>query len=136
MDKKKLKAYQANKRLRERNKKKIEDEQFRDIAVVMGKVKGSSHEFPYTEQRFSVQMNEPVESDRSQKRIKMWQQEITRAEQDIDAVEQFVSGIEDVRDKEILTYRFIDGMKAVEVAKKMGYTKGRISQIISNLVKD
>ena len=53
MDRKTLESYQANKRLIERNKTKIEDEQFKEIPVVKGKVTGSSHEFPDIEQRIS-----------------------------------------------------------------------------------
>lgn len=136
MDKKLLESYHVNKRLIERNRKKIEDEQCKDIPVVTGKVKGSSHDFPYTEQRFSVQMDEPAESDKSHRRIAQWEQEIKRAEKEQVVIEQFIAGIENVRDREIFTYRYIDGMKAVVVAKKVGYTKGRVSQIISQYVKD
>lgn len=136
MDKKILEAYQANKRLVERNNKKIEDEQCKDIPVVMGKVTGSSKDFPYIKQHFTVQMNEPAEADKSYRRIVRWQQEISQAEKEIEKVEQFVAGIKDVKVREIFTYRYIDGMKAVEIARRVGYTKGRISQIISNLVKD
>lgn len=136
MNKKKLEAYQANKRLIERNKKKIEDEQCRDKPEVMGKVSGSSHEFPYIEQRFTVQMTEPVEAAKSSKRITTWQREITQAEKEMEEVEQFIAGIEDVKNREIFTYRYIDGMRTAEVAGNVGYTKGRISQIISKYIKD
>lgn len=135
MTRKLLESYQSNKRLIERNKKKIEDERL-NVPVVMGKVTGSSHDFPYTPQRFSVQMSEPVESEKAAKRITRWEQEIEQAEKEIDEVEQFINGIEDVRDREIFTYRYIDGLKAVQVAKKVGYSKGRISQIISKYLKD
>lgn len=136
MNKRLLESYQANKRLIERNKKKIEEEQHKDIPVVMGKVKGSAHDFPYIEQRFSVQMDDPVEADRAYRRILKWQQGIERAEKEMEEVERFIAGIEEVKGREIFTYRYADGMKAVEVAKKVGYTKGRVSQIISNLLKD
>lgn len=136
MNKRLLESYQANKRLIERNKKKIEEEQHKDIPVVMGKVKGSAHDFPYIEQRFSVQMDDPVEADRAYRRILKWQQEIERAEKEMEEVERFIAGIEEVKGREIFTYRYVDGMKAVEVAKKVGYTKGRVSQIISKLLKD
>ena len=136
MTRKQLESYQSNKRLVERNKKKIEDERYKDIPVVMGKVSGSSHDFPYTPQRFSVQMSEPVEADKCSRRITLWEKEIQLAEKEMEEVEQFIEGIEDVRDREIFTYRYIDGMKQVAVGKKMGYTKGRISQIISKYLKD
>lgn len=136
MNKKVLESYQTNKRLIERNKKKIEDEQCKDIPVVKGKVTGSSQDFPYTERRFTVQMDEPGETERAHKRILSWQQEIAQAEREIEEVEQFIAAITDVRIKEVFTYRYIDGMKVADVARKVGYTKGRVSQIISKYLKD
>lgn len=136
MDKKLLESYQANMRLIRRNTEKIEDEKLKDIPVISGKVRGSSKDFPYTEQRFTVKMYEPAEADRSNRRILNLEQEIAQAEKSIKEVEQFVAGIEDMRDREIFTYRYMDNMKVGEIAKKLGYTKGRISQIISKYVKD
>lgn len=136
MTKKMLEAYQPNKRLIDRNYKKIEDERFREIPGVLGKVKGSSKDFPYIEQHFSVEMDEPTEADKQSKRIRRWRDEIDRAEEETEAVEQFVSGIPDARDRELFTYRYIDGMRVTEVAKVVGYTHGRVSQIIKKYLKD
>lgn len=135
MNRKLLESYQANKRMVERNKKKIEDERCKDIPVVMGKVMGSSSEFPYTGRRFTVQMNEPAEADKTIRRIDRWEKEIKQATDDIEAVELFIAGITDARDREILTYHYIDGMKMVDVARLVGYTHGRISQIIAKYTK-
>lgn len=136
MKRKKLESYLVNKRVIERNKQKIEDEKYKDRPVVMGKVKGSSPDFPYIEQRFSVQMDEPVEADKINRRITEWEKEIEQAEKEIQEIEQFVSQIQDIRDREIFTYRYIDGMKVADVACMVGYTHGRISQIISKYLKD
>lgn len=136
MDRKTLKSYQPNKRLIERKKKKIEDEQFKDIPVVMGKVTGSSHEFPYIEQRYTVEMDEPNEAEQQRKKIIQWKAEIKKAEGEMEAVEHFISGITDASHREIFTYRYIDGMDVQKVADVVGYTKGRISQIISKYLKD
>lgn len=135
MNKKLLESYQANKRLIERNKKKIEEENLKEISVVAGKVVGSSHDFPYIERRFDVQMNDPVEVEKSIKKISALEKEKEKAERDVEKVERFINGIKDVQDREIFMYRYIDGMKVVDVAKKIGFTKGRISQIISKYVK-
>lgn len=136
MNKRLLESYQVNKRLIERNKKKIEEERCKDIPEVMGKVTGSAHDFPYIRQRFTVRMDEPVEAAKSSNRIEKWQQEIDRAGKEMEKVERFIAGIEDAQSREIFTYRYIDGMKAVEVARKVGYTHGRVSQIISKYLKD
>lgn len=38
--------------------------------------------------------------------------------------------------KEIFVLRYIEGKKVSEIAKDVGYTHGRVSQIISKLLKD
>lgn len=136
MDKKTLESYKSNERLIERNRKKIEDEKMREIPVVKGKVRGSSHEFPYIEQSYTVEMDEPVEADQQSKRIKRWNQEIAQAEQENAGIEQFINGIVDPKAREVFQFRYIDGMKAQEVGRVVGYTKGRISQIIKKYLKD
>lgn len=136
MTRKLLESYMPNKRLIERNRNKIQDEQMKEIPTVLGKVKGSSPNFPYIEQRFTVMMEEPVEADKQAERIKRLGQEIEQAEKEVDEVEQFISTIEDTRDKEVLSLRYIEGKKAIEVAGIVGYTKGRISQIVKKYIKD
>ncbi len=136
MDKKTLESYQANKRLIERIKNKIEDEQCKDTSAVMGKVTGSSSTFPYTKRSFTVEMEDPVEVEKSRKRILRWQQEIAQAEKAMKEVEEFIDNIEDAMVREIFTYRYIDNMKVADVAEEVGYTKGRISQIISKYLQD
>lgn len=131
-----LEAYLPNKRLIERNRNKIQDEQMKEIPTVLGKVKGSSPNFPYIEQHFTVMMDEPVEADKQAERIKRLGQEIEQAEKEVDEVEQFISAIKDTRDKEVLSLRYIEGKKAIEVAGIVGYTKGRISQIVKKYIKD
>ncbi len=136
MTRKLLESYMPNKRLIERNRNKIQDEQMKEIPTVLGKVKGSSPNFPYIEQRFTVMMEEPVEADKQAERIKRLGQEIEQAEKEVDEVEQFISAIRDTRDKEVLSLRYIEGKKAIEVAGIVGYTKGRISQIVKKYIKD
>lgn len=136
MNRKQLESYQNNKRLVEWNRKKIAEEESKEIPVVKGMVKGSSHEFPYIQQRFSVEMEEPKEADRAARKIALLEKEIKKAEQRMEEVEQFIIGIKDVRVKEILIYRYLDGMTIREIGERIGYSKGRISQILSRHRKD
>ena len=136
MNRKMLESYQANRRLIERNKQKIEDEQSKEIPTVMGKVTGSSHDFPYIGRRFSVEMDEPAEADKTARRIARWEEEIKTAGKQNEEIEKFISAIKDIRVREIFTYRYIDGLKAVDVAEIVNYTKGRVSQIIKKYLKD
>lgn len=131
-----LKSYQPNKRLIERYKRKIEEEESTDLPVVAGKVKGSSSEFPYTERRFSVSMEEPVLSERKKQHIRKLEAEIAKAENELSMAEQFISELPDTSAREILTYRYVDGMSVTDIGERIGYTKGRVSQIISKYLKD
>lgn len=136
MNRKMLESYKPNERLIERNRKKITGEKQRELSVVRGKVKGSSPDFPYIEQSFSVEMDDPIEADRQHKRIQQLEDEIKRAEQENTEIEQFINEIPEAKDREIFRYRYIDGMKAKEVGDIVGYTHGRIFQIISKYLKD
>lgn len=136
MNKKLLESYKSNERLIERNRKKINDEKMREIPVVKGKVRGSSPEFPYIERGLTVEMDEPVEADQQYKRIQRWKREINQAEQENAEIERFINAIPDAKEREIFRYRYIDGMKAKEAGEVVGYTKGRVSQIIKKYLKD
>lgn len=135
MNRKQLESYQNNKRLVEWNRKKIEEES-REIPVVKGMVKGSSHEFPYIQQRFSVEMEEPGKANRVARKIALLEKEIQKAEQRMEEVEQFILGIADIKVREILIYRYLDGMTNREIGERIGYTHGRVSQILSSYIKD
>lgn len=108
----------------------------REIPVVTGKVKGSMEGFPYIERHFSVQMEEPVEAAVCVKRIQKYQSELVQVENKMKQIEDFIDTILDSQIKEIFIYRFLDGMTAAEVGKQVGYTHGRVSQIISEYLKD
>lgn len=136
MDKKILESYQSYKRMIERNNKKIEAEKFKDIPAVQGKVQSSMKDFPYIGSHVSVQMDEPKEAEKRRAKIEQLEQENSHAKEQMDKIERFINGIRDVKVKEIFTYKYIDGRKVKDVAKVVGYTHGRVSQIISNYLKD
>lgn len=133
---KELEAYKVNERLIERNMKKIEDEKYKDIPTVYGKVRSSMNEHPYIETHMAVQMEEPVESDKRIHKLQKWKREVNKAKEDNAKIEEFIESIVDVTVKEIFTLRYIEGKKVSDVAKEVGYTHGRVSQIISKQLKD
>lgn len=102
----------------------------------MGKVTGSSKNFPYTEVRTSVPMYDPKESDKVNKEIRFLEIERLTLQMEINEVEEYIAGIEDKEIKEIFELYFQQGMKQEEVADKVGYSRGRISQIIGAYLKD
>lgn len=135
MKKEELSKYVTYKKRVEKLCGDIAELEERDIETVAGKVKGSMKEHPYTERRFSVQMHVPEEEERIQQMIWKKKQEVEELEMRMRAIEDFVDEIKDVHTKSIFEYRYLEGISTEEVAKKYGYTKGRISQIVSDYLK-
>ena len=136
MDKLKLKKYIPNKARLKRIDARIEELCGKEVGTVMGKVTGSSKDFPYTEVRTSVQMYDPDENDRINKQIREKEAERLQVVAEIQEVEEFLAGIKDIEIKEIFELLYVDGKKQREVVDIIGYSRGRISQITSEYLKD
>lgn len=136
MDKQRLKKHKANKERLKRLEEKIQDLCSTEAEEVMGKVRGSSKDFPYTEVRTSVIMADPYEQEKIDKQIRKAEAERMLLKADIDEVDEYIEAIGDPEIKEIFELAFVDGKKQQEVADIVGYSRGRISQIISGYLKD
>lgn len=136
MDKQRLKKHKANKERLRRLEEKIQDLCSTEAEEVMGKVRGSSKDFPYTEVRTSVIMADPYEQEKIDKQIRKAEAERMLLKADIDEVDEYIEAIGDPEIKEIFELAFVDGKKQQEVADIVGYSRGRISQIISGYLKD
>ncbi len=136
MDKGRLKKHKKNKNRIKRIDEKIEEFCGREVQVVSGKVTGSSKDFPYTEVRTSVQMYDPEENDNLNKQIRRKEAERLALMNEISEVAEYIENIPDPEVKEIFELSFVEGKKQQEVADIVGYSRGRISQIISGYLKD
>lgn len=61
---------------------------------------------------------------------------IQKLKTECDEIEQFVEDIEDSVMRRIIRMYFIDGMSQENVAKSVGYSRGRVSQKINDFLKD
>ena len=138
MDRKQLKKYKSNKRRIAGIKKTIDRlvEQLDNVPVVPGKVTKSGDEFPYIEQHVKVVMEEPKEATRLKERIREKREDLDRLEQENEEVERYISQLPVGMKKEIFEMVYLDGMTQEAVADIVGYSKGRVSQIISETIKD
>lgn len=136
MDKQRLKKHKGNKERLKRLEEKIQDLCSTEAEEVMGKVRGSSKDFPYTEVRTSVLMADPYEQEKIDKQIRKAEAERMLLKADIDEVDEYIEAIGDTEIKEIFEMAFVEGKKQQEVADIVGYSRGRISQIISGYLKD
>ena len=138
MDRKQLKKYKSNKRRIAGLKKTIDKlvEQLDNVPVVPGKVMKSGDEFPYIEQHVKVVMEEPKEATRLKERIREKRQDLGRLEQENEEVEKYIEQLPVGMKKDIFEMVYLDGMTQEAVADIVGYSKGRVSQIISETIKD
>lgn len=136
MNKGRLKKHKKNKDRLKRIDEKIEELCGREVQVVSGKVTGSSKDFPYTEVRTSVLMYEPYENDRINKRIREYEAERLVLLQEVEEVDQYIGEIKDSEVREIFESLYQEGISQRNVGKKVGYSQGRISQIVDDFLKD
>lgn len=138
MDKEKLKQYGALKRELQMLDDKLDKlyERQENVPEVMGKVTGSSNDFPYTQVRTTVRMAEPKENDAIKKLIRIKEQRREQVNDLIVEIEEFIAGIPDSETRQIFELTYLEGKKQREVAEQLGYTKGRISQKITQYLKD
>lgn len=138
MDKKTLKQYRALLKEQALNDKAIDKlyDRAAKVPTVMGKVVGSSHDFPFTEVRTSVQMDEPKEADEIDRRLRIRKERQEQIRGTVVEIEQFIVSIPDSTDRQIFELIFLEGKTQEEVGEILGYTKGRISQRIAELLKD
>lgn len=102
-----------------------------DIPTVIGKVQSSQAEFPYIEQRISVQMDEPNESDVIKRRIRIKEKRKEEVNKLILEIEQFIAEIPDSTDRQIFEMIYLQGKKQREVADVVGMERSGVSKKIS-----
>lgn len=137
MDKKTLKQYRALLREQELNNKAIDKlyDRLDNVPVVSGKVVGSSRNFPYTEVRTTVQMDEPVEADEINRRIKIREDRREKIRSAVLEIEEFIAAIPDSADRQIFEMCFLDGKKQWEVADAIGVERSTVSKRVDGILK-
>lgn len=138
MDKKKLKQYRSLKKEQKMLEEKIEklNEKAEKIPTVTGKVKGSMDTFPYIETHMRIIMDEPKQADMIDRQMRINERRREQMEELLTEIEEFISLIPDSNARQIFELIYLNGKTQQEVGDQLGYTKGRISQIVSENLKD
>lgn len=111
-------------------------EQLDGVQIVSGKVTKSSDDFPYIEEHISVEMEEPKEASAIKDKMRTYRFRQEKLLKDIREVEDFIRGLPEGIDKQILEIVYLDGFSQAEAAEMVGYTQSMISKIIKKYVKD
>lgn len=110
--------------------------QLEAVPEISGKVTRSSTDFPYIEEHVTVRMDEPKAATAIRDRIRKKEKRQKELLAEIKSTEEAVASLSDGIEKQIMEMVYLEGMSQNEVADMLGYTKGRISQIISRITKD
>lgn len=138
MTREKLKRHKANKKELEAVVQALDKlrEDLAEVEVVAGKVTKSMDNFPYIEEHMTVKMSDPERTAQIEARIRKKEQRKAELEADMQEVELFIAGLPEGMDKQIFEMVFLDGLSQQKAGEVIGYSKGRISQIISGYAKD
>lgn len=109
-----------------------------EVPTVSGKVMKSSDDFPYIKQHVTVEMAEPKLATEIKNQIRLKELRLDKAERDKTAIEKFIAGIEDSTDRMIFELLYLSDKRVsqTKVGDTVGYSQGRISQIIKTYLKD
>ena len=106
--------------------------------IIQEKVKGSMHEFPYTEQSFKIQGSafSVKDDDHLQHEEELLKQRKANAKQIKVQVEEWMLTIP-VRMQRIIRYRYLEGMTWEQVAARMGRraTADSVRMELNNFLK-
>ena len=110
--------------------------QLEAVPEISGKVTRSSTDFPYIEEHVTVRMDEPKAATAIRDQIRKKEKRQKELLAEIKSTEEAVASLPDGIEKQIMEMVYLGGMSQTDAAELMGYTQGRISQIIADLVKD
>lgn len=106
------------------------------VAIVRGKVTKSSDDFPYIEEHVPVEMPEPREASRVREKMAAKEKRRSEIAQEMRQVEDYIERMPEGMDRQIFEMVYLDGMTQAEAGESVGYTQGRVSQIIKCWIKD
>ncbi len=138
MTKELLNRYKQNKReltLLDQQLDRLRD-RLEEVEEVSGKVSKSSDDWPYIEEHVTVRMAEPKAASMIKDKIRVKESRRQTVQLEVLEVESFIESLPEGIERQILEMVYLEGMSQGEAAEMIGYSKGRISQMISNAVKD
>ena len=138
MNRELLNRYKPNKRelaLIDRQLARLND-QLENVPEVSGKVTKSGDDFPYIEEHVTVRMAEPKTATAIKDRIREKETRQQELMSEIREVEEFISGLPEGMEKNILEMVYLEDMSQRDAAEMVGYTQSMVSKIIKGVVKD
>lgn len=138
MDKELLNRYKPNVKELDLIAEQIDrlNERLENVPEVSGKVTKSSKDFPYIEEHVTVRMKEPREASAIKDKLREKEKRQVELLREVTEVREFIEDLPAGVERQIMEMVYLEGLNQTKVADALRYTKGRISQIISGIVKD
>jgi len=134
-----LEKYSRMEREIRRIQRKLEYYQDHPLVSEHGMVKGSMSQYPYAEKHFEISAPN-VKSDRErQKKIRQLMVDLMARQKEYEDFELEIDiAIEDIPDldlRQIIQYKYIEGLTDQEIADEMGYERSTISKKIATFTQ-
>ncbi len=138
MTREQIGQYRALKREIKQLEESIEklQKQADELPTVAGKVQASQKEWPYIEEHVTVEMSDPKQEDTIMRRIIIRERRLADAQKAALEIEQFIAGIKDSTDRQILELAYLDGKTQEEIADIVNLERSTVSKRISNLLDE
>ena len=138
MTKKEFKAYSKLPQERDYLIRKIErmEKALDAVPIVKTKVQASEKEWPYIETHVTVDAPEPVRYSSLKRDIRRSKIRLETVEKRMDRLTKMIDTIEDSRTRQIITERYIEGRKLMDVAAQFNLTDQHVMRIIGEAIKN
>jgi hypothetical protein len=141
--KKDLEEYMVLQKAITATKKKIAYYKKKYPHAMHGKVRGSSSQYPYIEQNFTVSGGGYEPNGMSQEKINQrirdltykLQSELAQYERKKLEIEEFLSNIDDLHIKLLFNYVYVDGLSQEEAGELVGLEQSGVSKKLSRYIK-
>lgn len=137
MTKEQFRKYRTLPREREYLERRIRtlERRLEAVPVVKDKVQTSTKDWPYLPAHEVVDAPDPRKAHRIRKELAYFQRLLKNNERLTDELVGYLEKIEDARTRQIMTMRFLDGMKMTEIEAKVYLTERHIHRIIDEAVE-
>lgn len=107
-----------------------------NVTVFHGKVRASDPEFPYTEFRVPVTMEDPVQAAKIRQLIEIREKRREQVVETLTAVERFIASIPDSEARQAYELIYMDGKTQEEVGEILCLDRSRVSRKISRYLQN
>lgn len=106
-----------------------------NVSTISGKVKASDKEFPYTEFRVSVAMEDPVQAAKIKQLIAIREKRRAEVVEVLTEVERFIASIPDSEARQAYELIYMDGKTQEEVGEILCTSRSNVSKKMNSYLQ-